>query len=133
MSIFELAARQKLRFSTNKGDLTTEQIWDLPLQSKSGFDLDTLAKSVNGELRGVAEESFVATSTNPAKPELELKMAVIKHVIATRLAENDAARKRLDRASERAKLINILADKQEEALKSLTPDEIQKRLAELEA
>ena len=131
MNIFEQASVQKLRFSTNKGDLTTEQLWDLPLTSKSGFDLDTVAKSVNGELRGVAEESFVATSTNPAKPSLELKMAILKHIIAARLAKNEELKVASQKAAERNKLLEILGQKEDQALAALTPEEIRKRLDEL--
>lgn len=132
MSIFEQASRQKLRFPTNKGALTTEQLWDLPLQSKSQFDLDTVAKSVSGELRGATEESFVATTVNPAKKELELKLEIVKHVIAVRIAENEAARNAAARKTEREKLLGILADKQDEELKNLTPEQIKERLTALE-
>lgn len=132
MSIFEQASRQKLRFPTNKGELTTEQLWDLPLQSKSQFDLDTVAKSVSGELRGATEESFVATTVNPAKKELELKLEIVKHVIAVRIAENEAARNAAARKAEREKLLGILADKQDEELKNLTPEQIKERLTALE-
>lgn len=132
MNIFEQASRQKLRFPTNKGELTTEQLWDLPLQSKSQFDLDTVAKSVSGELRGATEESFVATTVNPAKKELELKLEIVKHVIAVRIAENEAAHNAAARKAEREKLLGILADKQDEELKNLTPEQIKERLTALE-
>lgn len=132
MNIFEQASIDKLRFSTNKGDLTTEQLWDLPLTSKAGFDLDTIAKSVNGELRGVVQESFVATSSNPAKPGLELKLEILKHVIAVKLAQNDARRLAAQRAEERRKLLDILAKKEDQELAGLPSDDIRKRLAELD-
>lgn len=131
MNNFEQASRQKLRFSTNKGDLTVEQLWDLPLQSKTQFDLDTVAKNVNNALKGATEESFVNTTTNPAKARLELMMDVVKHIIAARLAENEAVRDAMARKNEREKLLGILADKQDEALKSLTPEQIKERLAAL--
>lgn len=72
MNIFELATRQKLRFASAKGDLTTEQLWDLPLLISSPtrdvkVDLDTLARSINHELKAQAEESFVSTKANPLK------------------------------------------------------------------
>lgn len=131
MNIFEQASRQKLRFSTNKGDLTVEQLWDLPLQSKTQFDLDTVAKNVNYVLKSATEESFVNTTTNPAKTRLELMMGIVKHIIAARLAENEAVRDAMARKNEREKLLGILADKQDEALKSLTPEQIKERLAAL--
>lgn len=131
MSIFEQASRQKLRFPSLKGELTVEQLWDLPLQSKSGFDLDTIAKAVSRDLKAVTEESFVI-ETSPANTTLVLKLDLMKHIIAVRLAENAAAVNRAARAAERQKLLGVLADKQDESLKALTPAEIQQRLAELD-
>ena len=52
MNIFEQASRLKLTFSTNKGQLSVEHLWDLSLDS-----LDTLAKGVNRELKASEEEA----------------------------------------------------------------------------
>ncbi len=131
MNIFEQSARQKLRFTSNKGDLTTEQLWDVPLTSRTGFDLDTIARGVSKELKGVAEESFVATSTNPAKAGLELRLEVLKHIIAVKLQQAADAANNATRSAERVKLLGVLAKKQDAALEELTPEQIQARLAAL--
>jgi hypothetical protein len=131
MNIFEQASRQKARFASIKGEITTEQLWDLPLQSKSGFDLDTVAKNVNAELKGVTEESFVATTSNPAKATLELKLEIVKHVIAVRLAENEAQRSAAAKAAEKQRLLDILAKKEDQALEGLTPEQIRERINQL--
>lgn len=130
MSIFEQASRLKLRFASVKGELTIEHLWGLPLQSKTSFDLDTVAKAVARDLKAVTEESFVV-ETSPVNTVLILKLDVVKHIIAVRLAENAAATNRSARSAERQKLLGILADKQDESLKNLTPEQIQKRLDEL--
>jgi hypothetical protein len=129
--LFIAATKAAIRFPTNKGELSTEQLWDLPLQSKSGFDLDTVAKTVNAALRSVTEESFVSTTTSPAKSLLELKLDVVKFIIADKIAENEANRRKADNAAQRAKLIGILGDKQDEALKSLSPEELRAQIAAL--
>ena len=133
MSIFEQATRQQLRFPSAKGSLTVEDLWQLPLQAKSGFDLDTVAKNVNSSLKAIGEESFVTTSTNPSAAPLALALDIVKYIISVKKTENEATRARADRLTERNKLVNILAEKQDSALRNLTPEEIQKRLAELEA
>lgn len=130
-SIFELAARQKLRFTSIRGDLTTEQLWDLPLQSKSGFDLDSVAKTTNAALKNCTEESFVKTTSNPQKAKYELMMEVIKHIIATRVAEFEALRTAEARKAERERLLNALTVKEEAALQNLTPEQIRERLLAL--
>ena len=60
MDIFEKAAREKLRFDSPIGDLTTEQLWDLPLTSANiqRPSLDFMARAVSRELRDFGEESF---------------------------------------------------------------------------
>lgn len=92
MNIFEKATREKFRYPSAKGQLTTEQLWELPLTAKSGFSLDEVAKAVNAELKAVDTESFVATETNPAKATLETKLEIVKHVIAVRIADDRAAK-----------------------------------------
>lgn len=132
MNIFEQATRQALRFSSNRGELSTEQLWDLPLTSRQGFDLDSVAKEVNQRLKSVTEESFVTKSQNPAKDSLELKLEILKHIIAVKLKEDEDRRNAAERATERQKLLDILAEKQDSALKELSVEDIQKRLAELQ-
>lgn len=133
VQIFEQASRQKLRFPSNRGELMTEQLWDLPLQSKGGFDLDSVAKAVNAQLKSVTEESFVSNGSNPAKVKLTLMLDVVKHIIAVKLAENEAARNKAANAAERQKLLDALGDKQTEELKGMSKDQLLARIAELDS
>jgi membrane glycosyltransferase len=131
MNIFEQAAILKFRFASNKGPLATEQLFDMPLSSKTGFDLDSVAKTVNQELKAMAEESFVATASNPAKTILETKLEVVKHVIATKMKLAQDNQEAAARASERNRLREILGQKEDQALLDLSPEELKKRLAAL--
>lgn len=132
MNIFEQATRRAIRFESAKGDLSVEQLWDLPLQSRNQFDLDTVAKTVNRQLNDVTEESFVSVRENPAKETLSLKLELVKHIISVKLQEAEEARNRANKASEKEKLLRLLDEKQNEALRALTPEEIQERLKALE-
>lgn len=131
MNIFEQATRRAIRFESTKGDLSVEQLWDLPLQSRNQFDLDTIAKTVNRQLNDVTEESFVSVRENPAKETLSLKLELVKHIISVKLQEAEEARNRANKASEKEKLLRLLDEKQNEALRALTPEEIQERLKAL--
>lgn len=131
MNIFEQATRRAIRFESTKGDLSVEQLWDLPLQSRNQFDLDTIAKTVNRQLNAVTEESFVSVRENPAKETLSLKLELVKHIISVKLQEAEEARNRANKASEKEKLLRLLDEKQNEALRALTPEEIQERLKAL--
>ena len=131
MNIFEQATRRAIRFESAKGDLSVEQLWDLPLRSRNQFDLDTVAKTVNRQLNAVTEESFVSVRENPAKETLSLKLEIVKHIISVKLQEAEEARNRATKASEKEKLLRLLDEKQNEALRALTPEEIQERLKAL--
>lgn len=131
MTIFEKATREKFRYPSTKGLLTTEQLWELPLTAKAGFSLDDVAKAVNAELKAIDTESFVATETNPAKATLETKLEVVKHVIAIRLAEDQAAKAAAAKKLEKEKLLAVLGRKQDAALENLTEAELLARINNL--
>lgn len=133
MNIFEQASRLKLRFSTNRGDLTVEQLWDLPLQSKTQFDLDSIAKAVYQDLKGRGEESFVATSTDPMKGRLELMLEILKHVIHAKQEENTAKLNKARIEQERSRIAEIIDKKQDAALENESLEQLQARLAALKA
>lgn len=127
---YENALRNKYRYPSVRGELTTEQLWDLPLQSTRANtpDLDSVAKEINRQLKEQTEESFVETKSNPLKTELEGKLEIVKHVIATKQAENAAARTAAERRQERERLQQLLALKDQQELEGLSKEEIQRRL-----
>lgn len=131
MNIFEKATREKFRYPSTKGLLTTEQLWELPLTAKSGFSLDDVAKAVHAELKAIDTESFVATETNPAKATLETTLEVVKHVIAIRLAEDQAAKAAAAKKLEKEKLLAVLDRKQDAVLENLTEAELLARINNL--
>jgi hypothetical protein len=131
MNIFEQASRKGLRFSTTRGQIQTDELWSIPLQHKSGFDLDNIAKDHNAALKSVTDESFVVTADHPMKAELTLKMEIIKHIIAVKLEERKSAVEAAAKAEQRQKLLAVLEKKQDAALEDLTPEQIQAKLDEL--
>lgn len=130
--IYKYAAQNELRFPSNRGDLTAENLFDLPLSSKSGFDLDSVAKSVNSELKACGEESFVSTASNPKKKPLEVMLEVVKDVIATKQAENADVIARQHKAEERRKILDAISTKKDQALTAASIDELEMKLAALD-
>jgi hypothetical protein len=131
-NIFEYATRNKLRFSSVRGELTVEQLWDVPLRSRDGFDLNVVAKDANNAVKKISEENFVETTRTPQHTRLETALEVVKHVIGIKLAEEEAAKTRMARKQEKEKLLSILAEKQAGKLSELSERELQKRIAALE-
>lgn len=132
-TMFETATRTKIRFTSTRGELSVENLWDVPLRSRDGFDLDAIAKSANKALKALTEESFVSTERTPAHAKAELTLELVKYVISVKLAEEETAKKRAENKVEREKLLAILAEKQAGKLSELSEREIQKRINALDA
>jgi hypothetical protein len=132
MDIFEYTTRYKLRFTSVRGELSVEQLWDVPLRSRDGFDLDAVAKTANKALKDISEESFVETKQTPELAKRATILNVVKHVIEAKLADEAAADQRAKNKIEKEKLLAILAEKQAGKLSELSEKEIQRRIAALE-
>lgn len=126
MNIFEQAARDKVRFSSDRGELTTEQLWDLTLTN-----LDKVARGVNADLKSVTEDSFIATKVDARKAPLELKLEIVKYVIADKQAAEEARKTAAARATQRKVLEDALAAKQANKVNEMTEEELRKALSEL--
>lgn len=124
MNIFEKAAREAYRFPSSKGGITTEDLWSLPLTSKSGFDLDNVAKAIARDLKAMTEESFVVKSENRAKEKLEMMLELVKHIIVVKQDESAALVNAAAASARKAKLLDILAKKQDASLESLSEEEL---------
>ncbi len=132
VNIFEYASRHKLRFASVRGELTAEQLWDVPLRSKDDFNLNAVAKAANKALKDATEESFVTANTRSAlHVRLESTLEIVKHVIEAKLGEEATAAKRSENKAEKEKLLAILAEKQAGKLSELSERELQKRIAAL--
>lgn len=133
MDIYKFAAQKKLVFPSKRGDLNVEQLFDLPLQSQTGFDLNTVAKTINAQLKGVSEESFVEdTTADPRKQILTVSLDIVKDVIATKQAENKAIREKADRAAKRKLILDAMAAKKEQAISQASLEDLEKQLAALD-
>ena len=80
MSIFEKAAREKLRFSTVNGLISVEDLWDLPLEGKR-LNLDSIAIELNKQLQDESNQSFVAKKTAGNEATV-LRFEIVKHIIS---------------------------------------------------
>lgn len=134
MSIFEKASRLKLRFPSTRGELTSEQLWDLSLTAKTGSSLNSIAVELHNALRSSTQISFVDNSVQSEADKLnQLRFDIVKHVIDTRVSENKAKsdRQRLD--EQRATIREAIAAKQKEALVAGSVEDLQAQLALLDA
>ena len=131
INIFEYATRNKLRFTSIKGELTLEQLWDAPLRSNDGFNLNEIAKQANKTWKATTEESFVPTTKTPAHTRLESTLEVVKFVIDVKLRDEVEAERKAKNKLEREQLLAILAEKQQGKLSEMSETQLQKRIAAL--
>ena len=130
-NLFFNAAVKQYRFETKIGQLTTEQLFQLPLESRSNDDLNTLAKTINRSIKAFAEEDFVNSARNPAKEDLENKLEIVKAVIEYKQAQNAAKVNAQQTAERKRQLTDLLAQKQTEKLAGLSEEEIAAELKKL--
>lgn len=125
MNIFERAVRSKLRFRSNKGMLSVEDLFDMSLAS-----LDQLAITVNKRLKESSEESFISQEPSP-NTEDQLRLDLLKHVIQSKLVAQQAAKTRTENMARKAQLMNLLAEKKLESMKNMSEEDIKKELESL--
>ena len=117
--LFELASREKYRFPF-KGQASVEDLWDL-----SPKDLDTIFKALNAQVKKENEESLLSPK-EAVDVVLNAKIEIVKHIVAVKLSEAEKARQAKKRREEKQRIADLIADKQDEALR-------EKSLAELQA
>ena len=124
MNIFEYATREALRFPY-KGSQSVEDLWQLSVR-----ELDSIYKTLNKQVKQSEEESLLSTKSN-VDTELEVQIAIVKHIVSVKLAEKEDAEKASAKKAQKQKIMSIIAAKQDEALQNSSIDDLRKMLDEL--
>ncbi len=124
-NIFEYAVRNKVRFPF-KGMISVEDLWDLSLAN-----LDSIYKALNKQVKESDEESLLATKTS-VDTELEIQIAIVKHIVSVKLAEKEAREKAVAKKAQKQRIMSIIAAKEDEALQNSSVDDLKKMLDELD-
>lgn len=123
VNIFEWATRRRLRFVTEKGTCSVEDLWRMPLEQ-----LDNVAKGLKRSLD--TDISYITQQSKECK-KTQLKLDVTVHIINQLLREKEDAHQAQLVGEERQRLIDILADKKDQVLRELSVEDLQKRIEEL--
>ena len=124
-NIFEYAVRNKVRFPF-KGMISVEDLWDLSLTN-----LDSIYKTLNKQVKQSEEESLLDTKTS-VDTELEVQIAIVKHIVTVKLAEQKAREAAAAKKEQKQKIMSIIAAKQDAALQNASIDDLNKMLDELD-
>lgn len=126
VNIFEYATREKLRFPF-KGEISVEDLWDLSLTN-----LDKVYKSLNAQAKQNNEASLISSSVKTAEESrLEAKIEIVRYIFAVKDNEAKARRQEVEKTEKKQKIMSIIARKQDEALESMSAEDLQKMLDEL--
>ena len=124
MNIFEYAVENKLRFPY-KGNISTEDLYSLSVS-----DLDTIYKTLKREAKRNGEESLLATKSND-DVALDTKLEIVKHIVEKKLAQVEARKTAASNKAKKDKILSILEEKQDAALKNMSEEDLRKMLETL--
>lgn len=134
-NIFEQATRKQLRFQTQVGELSVEQLWKLPLSAASNKpSLDAIAIDLDEKIKSQKTTSFVKSNVaqTAAQAENKLKFDVVIHVIEVLSAEKDKAAQRQAASAKAATIREELNRRTHEKLLGSDDEALKAELAELE-
>lgn len=123
-NLFETAVRNRYRFNY-KGLISVEDLLELTVT-----ELDSIFRGLNKELKQVTEESLLATKTQE-DTEVENKIALIKLIVAEKLAESEARIKAQEKKAQQQEIMALIKRKQQESLESLTEEQLQELLEQI--
>lgn len=123
MNLYKTATKENWTFPSANGLLTTSQLWQLPLTGK--VSLNAVAVSLYETIKASGEVSFVNTVSNENTLN-NLKLDLVKDVIATKQAESAAKLEEKAAQSHNKMIDELIAAKQAADLAALSIDELQK-------
>ncbi len=116
--LFKVASRKKYRFNY-KGVISVEDLWDLSVE-----ELDSIYKKLKAQQKNNNEESLLQSVTKEDK-ELANKIDIIKTIVVDKLAAKERALKAAEKKAQNQRILEILADKKDAALKEKSIEELQ--------
>ena len=125
-SMFEQASRLRIRFATEKGNLTVEDLWSLSL-----VHLDSIAVHLSKLLEENPRTTFLSTQGSDNQI-LKLSFDIAYYILSKRLEEDRLAKLTEQNKQKRKLLTDLLHEKEQDSLKSLTLEELKAQIAELD-
>jgi len=124
-NIFEVAIRSKFRFNF-KGMISVEDLFDLNVK-----ELDSVFKTLNSQLKQAKEESLLDVKTQQDQ-ELGMKIEIVKYIVKVKQEEENLRLQAKEQKVKKQKIMEILANKEDESYNNMSKEELTKMLSELE-
>lgn len=122
--MYKQASQLKLRFLTNVGLLTVEQLWDL-----SQTQLSSAVKAVKKVLKkNDDDELSFLEDTKEVDVENQLRFDILKDVYLTKKKEAEEIRNAADIKAHNQKILTLIAEKKDDSLKGMSIAELEAQL-----
>ena len=122
MSIFNEAAKLKFRFKA-KGNMSVEDLFDLPLTSKDGVSLNDIAKEIYKNIKEDSGVDFVGEVIETDRIE-ELKLQIVKEIIKDKKDDINRKEESEVKKSHNENIDKLIAAKEAEALSNLSIEDL---------
>lgn len=125
--MYKQLIKNKVRFTTSKGVLSLEQLWDLSVK-----ELDTLAVSLQEAYdKSNAKKSFIEKRTTKDK-SLKDQLDVVLDILQDKVEEAELAKTKAATKARNQKIREIIADKKDAELASMSVSKLESLLVEEE-
>jgi hypothetical protein len=123
-NIYKQALRQNIRFEF-KGLRSTEELWNLSVEQ-----LDSIFQILNAQRKTKSEESLLSTQ-NAETAELDLKLEIIRDIVATLLQEKAEREEAANTAVRKQRILETIARKKDDELGYLSVGELEELAKQL--
>ena len=119
--MYKKSSQLKLRYQTHVGLVSTEQLWELSLTN-----IANAIKAVKKVLKKTDDDelSFLEDS-KVVDVENQLRFDILKDVYLTKKKESEDIRTATENKAHNQKILNLIAEKQEEGLKGKSIEELE--------
>lgn len=124
MNIFEKATKIDLKFESKRGLLTPQDLWKLPLTSRSSDSLDSIGLEVMKKLQENSTLSLVSTVSSKNETD-ELRLEIIKHIISVKQSEIQLKEQQEVQRTKLKKIDDLIDSKKDEKLSNMTLEELE--------
>ena len=131
VNLFELASIEQWRFKSAKGELSVEDLYQIPL-ARGALNLDAVTIAAAKEAEASKTESYV-TKPRPGSKQLAQKLELLKYIITFRIALVDTAKKAATKKDLKQKIAAAREANSDNALSKMSPEELDAYEASLDA
>jgi len=132
MNIYKEAAKKKIRFTTKKGLLTVEDLFDLPMTTTvaTRVSLNDIGVEIAKALKNYEVLDFIESKKDPAQELLKLKLEIIKDIIQDKKEERDKAKKEAEKKRQKELVMELIEKKKMSELENKSLEELERMLKE---